>query len=191
VPHFRELQKDQIALGVQESQAGVLVVCRHHLLVRSSHWLNVPILLGLVLIGVSIYWASPVYQHRPNPQTGSFDPLADMGIWICARHRDCTSTAVRQNQGQKETSKEEKRRGGSHNALPQSTRCADSTWCLGCRRSNQRIGSTFAWDDGIDNFTARYMRESASARRSRRTPLMLKTEKNPGGTPIEVSVLRL
>jgi thiosulfate reductase cytochrome b subunit len=84
VPHSRELQKEQIATGVPESEAGVLVVRRHHLLVRCSHWLTVPILLGLALSGVSIYWASPVYQHKPNPQTGSFDPLADVGIWICA-----------------------------------------------------------------------------------------------------------
>src|SRR5467141_1142077 len=50
-------------------QQHVLVVKRHHLLVRWSHWLNVPIILGLVLSGVSIYWASPVYQHKPDPVT--------------------------------------------------------------------------------------------------------------------------
>jgi len=84
VPHSRELQREQIATGVPVSEASVLVVRRHHLLVRCSHWLTVPILLGLVLSGVSIYWASPVYQHKPNPQTGSFDPLADVGVWVCA-----------------------------------------------------------------------------------------------------------
>jgi thiosulfate reductase cytochrome b subunit len=62
----------------------VQVVRKHHLLVRWSHWLNVPILLGLILSGISIYWASPVYQHKPDPQTGNFDYLADAGIWICA-----------------------------------------------------------------------------------------------------------
>ena len=51
---------------------------------RWSHWLNVPILLGLILSGVAIYWAAPVYQHKPDPQTGNFDYLADVGIWICA-----------------------------------------------------------------------------------------------------------
>src|SRR2546428_391737 len=45
-------------------EPGVLVAKRHHLLVRWSHWLNVPILLGLILSGISIYWASPVYQHK-------------------------------------------------------------------------------------------------------------------------------
>ena len=76
--------EEVIATRMPEDQAGVRVVRRHHLLVRCSHWLTVPILLGLVLSGVSIYWASPVYQHKPNPQTGSFDPLADVGVWVCA-----------------------------------------------------------------------------------------------------------
>jgi len=62
----------------------VLVVKRHHILVRWSHWLNVPLLLGLVLSGISIYWASPICQHKPDPNTGNFDVAADIGIWICA-----------------------------------------------------------------------------------------------------------
>src|ERR1700722_13056188 len=44
-------------------QPGVLVVKRHHILVRWSHWLNLPLLLGLILSGISIYWASPIYQQ--------------------------------------------------------------------------------------------------------------------------------
>jgi thiosulfate reductase cytochrome b subunit len=63
---------------------GVLVVRKHHFLVRWGHWLNVPILLGLILSGISIYWASPVYQHKPDPNTGTVDVAADIGIWICA-----------------------------------------------------------------------------------------------------------
>jgi thiosulfate reductase cytochrome b subunit len=47
--------------------------------------LNVPLLLGLILSGISIYWASPIYQHKPDPNTGNFDVAADIGIWICAR----------------------------------------------------------------------------------------------------------
>ena len=62
----------------------MLVVRKHHFLVRLSHWLNVPILLGLILSGISIYWASPIYQHKPDPNTGNFDVAADIGIWICA-----------------------------------------------------------------------------------------------------------
>jgi thiosulfate reductase cytochrome b subunit len=46
--------------------------------------LNIPLLLGLIVSGISIYWASPIYRHSPDPQTGSFDYLADAGIWICA-----------------------------------------------------------------------------------------------------------
>ena len=65
-------------------QPGVLVVKRHHVLVRFSHWLNVPLLLGLILSGISIYWSSPIFQHKPEPVTGNFDVAADIGIWICA-----------------------------------------------------------------------------------------------------------
>jgi len=61
-------------------QVSVLVAKRHHLLVRRSHWLNVPILLGLILSGISIYWSSPIYQHKPDPNTGNFDVVADIGI---------------------------------------------------------------------------------------------------------------
>ena len=60
------------------------IVRRHHVLVRWSHWLNVPILMGLILSGASIYWASPVYQHQPDPTTGNVDFVADVGAWICA-----------------------------------------------------------------------------------------------------------
>ena len=84
MPPSTQLDNERIATSTPESEAGVLVVRRHHLLVRCSHWLNVPILLGLILSGVSIYWASPVYQHRPDPLTGNADPLAAVGIWICA-----------------------------------------------------------------------------------------------------------
>src|SRR6266478_6125356 len=64
-------------------EPGVLVAKKHHLLVRWSHWLNLPILLGLIVSGISIYWASPVYQHKPDPNTGNVDVAADIGIWIC------------------------------------------------------------------------------------------------------------
>ena len=67
-----------------EGASGVRIVPKHHVLVRCSHWLNVPILLGLILSGISIYWASPIYQHIPDPQTGNFDYLADVGVWLCA-----------------------------------------------------------------------------------------------------------
>jgi thiosulfate reductase cytochrome b subunit len=62
-----------------------LVVIKHHALVRLSHWLNVPILFALIVSGFSIYWASPVFLHKPDPVTHSRDYLADIGIAI-ARH---------------------------------------------------------------------------------------------------------
>jgi hypothetical protein len=46
---------------------GVLVVRKHHFLVRWSHWLNVPILLGLILSGISIYGSKAwVLEHRKH-----------------------------------------------------------------------------------------------------------------------------
>ncbi len=61
------------------------VVSKHHALVRLSHWLNVPLLLGLIATGISIYWAAPVFLHPPSPVTRSTDYVADIGIWI-VRH---------------------------------------------------------------------------------------------------------
>jgi len=77
-------RKEAISTSTLVKLPGVLVAKRHHLLVRWSHWLNVPIILGLVLSGMSIYWASPIYQHKPDPLTGNFDVAADIGIWMCA-----------------------------------------------------------------------------------------------------------
>src|SRR6202041_1420737 len=48
-------------------QPGVLVVKRHHILVRWSHWLNVPLLLGLILSGISICAHVPGQQHYASP----------------------------------------------------------------------------------------------------------------------------
>ncbi len=55
---------------------------KHHALVRLSHWLNVPLLFGLIATGLSIYWAAPVHQHPPDRVTRSTDYVADVGIWI-------------------------------------------------------------------------------------------------------------
>jgi thiosulfate reductase cytochrome b subunit len=77
-------RKAGISASTLPEHRGVLVARRHHVLVRWSHWLNVPILLGLILSGISIYWSSPIYQHKPDPLTGNFDVAADLGIWICA-----------------------------------------------------------------------------------------------------------
>lgn len=55
------------------------VVRKHHALVRLSHWVNVPLLLGLTVSGLSIYWAAPVFRHAPDPVTHVRDYLADAG----------------------------------------------------------------------------------------------------------------
>jgi len=68
-------------VSVQPTRA---VVWRHHVLVRWTHWLTVPLLLGLILSGVSIYSFGPVYQHAPDAITGNTDYVADVGIWLCA-----------------------------------------------------------------------------------------------------------
>jgi hypothetical protein len=72
VSHSTQLENERVATSTPESEAGVRVVRRHHLLVRCSHWLHVPILLGLILSGLPICSASPVYQHKQNPVTGNF-----------------------------------------------------------------------------------------------------------------------
>ncbi|TMQ69466.1 MAG: cytochrome b/b6 domain-containing protein, partial [Candidatus Eisenbacteria bacterium] len=46
------------------SQPTVRIVPKHHALVRLSHWVNVPLLLGLIASGLAIYWAAPVFTHR-------------------------------------------------------------------------------------------------------------------------------
>jgi thiosulfate reductase cytochrome b subunit len=51
----------------------VLVVRKHHWLVRWTHWLNVPLLFGLIGSGLAIYWAAPVFKHAGR------DWLADLG----------------------------------------------------------------------------------------------------------------
>jgi thiosulfate reductase cytochrome b subunit len=84
MPQAIQIDQQPIATSTPVDHQRVRVIRKHHLLVRWSHWLNVPILLGLILSGIAIYWASPVYQHKPDLQTGNFDYLADVGIWICA-----------------------------------------------------------------------------------------------------------
>jgi thiosulfate reductase cytochrome b subunit len=75
--------------GVGESRSParperVTVVAAHHALVRLTHWLNVPILAGMIVSGLAIYWAAPVFSHPPDPETGSTDYVADLGHWIVA-----------------------------------------------------------------------------------------------------------
>lgn len=73
-----------VAHAIPAAPEAVAVVPKHHILVRISHWLNIPLLLGLGLSGMSIYWAAPVYKHAWNPTTASDDYIADLGRWIVA-----------------------------------------------------------------------------------------------------------
>src|SRR5262247_1023034 len=68
--------------------ATMRVVPKHHGLVRLSHWVNVPLLLGLIASGLSIYWAAPVFHHPPDPVTGSRDYLRDLGIAVAGALHD-------------------------------------------------------------------------------------------------------
>jgi thiosulfate reductase cytochrome b subunit len=57
----------------------VRIVRRHDGLVRVSHWAHVPLLLGLIVTGLAIYWAAPVFRHAPTPANPRGDWLADAG----------------------------------------------------------------------------------------------------------------
>ncbi len=66
----------------------VRIVPRHHALVRIAHWANLPLLLGLIASGLSIYWAAPVFTHPRDPVTLSNDYLTDLGFFIAGLLRD-------------------------------------------------------------------------------------------------------
>ena len=75
-----------IAVDAKPVPETVTLVRKHHWLVRITHWMNIPLLLGLTLSGLSIYWAAPVYKHAPQEAMGgNEDYLADIGFWV-ARH---------------------------------------------------------------------------------------------------------
>jgi thiosulfate reductase cytochrome b subunit len=57
----------------------VRVANKHDGLVRASHWAHVPLLLGLILSGLAIYWAAPVFRHAPTPGNARGDYLVDIG----------------------------------------------------------------------------------------------------------------
>jgi thiosulfate reductase cytochrome b subunit len=71
-----------------ERPAIVRVVRKHHVLVRIAHWLNVPLLFGMIASGLAIYWAAPVFLHARDPVTGSRDYLADLGAGIARALHD-------------------------------------------------------------------------------------------------------
>ena len=77
MPHSTQIEKERITL-TPGNQAGVRVVRRHHLLVRCSHWLNVPIRRAKQqTIGQSadipamtefefVVWRSPDSEEHPD-----------------------------------------------------------------------------------------------------------------------------
>ncbi len=70
------------APAAAQPAATIRVVPKHHPLVRLTHWINVPVLLGLIASGLSIYWAAPVFLHAPDPASGNRDYLRDLGLAI-------------------------------------------------------------------------------------------------------------
>jgi len=72
------------------------VVAKHHILVRITHWLNIPLLLGLGLSGLSVYWASPIFQHAADP-SGNTDCLVDLGRWLSVHIPGQHSTVAASN----------------------------------------------------------------------------------------------
>jgi len=68
-----------------EPEIPVGIVRKHHILVRISHWLTLPLLGVLTLSGLAIYWAAPVFRHAPDAVTGSTDYVVDAGNFL-SRH---------------------------------------------------------------------------------------------------------
>jgi thiosulfate reductase cytochrome b subunit len=57
----------------------VRVAHKHELFVRLSHWIHVPLLVGLVATGLAIHWAAPVFRHRPTALNPRGDWVVDVG----------------------------------------------------------------------------------------------------------------
>jgi len=60
-----------------DNDDSIKVIQKHDLLVRISHWANIPVLTALILSGLSIYWASPVITV-PTPD-GNIEIFALVG----------------------------------------------------------------------------------------------------------------
>jgi thiosulfate reductase cytochrome b subunit len=71
-----------VAASAETIPAERIVVLKHHWLVRLTHWVNLAVLAALIASGLSIYWASPVFLHAPNPKTGTRDYVGDVSFWL-------------------------------------------------------------------------------------------------------------
>ena len=67
------------AARVARAAAPVRVADQHDGLVRVSHWAHVPLLFGLIVSGLAIYWAAPVFRHAPSPGNPRGDYFVDIG----------------------------------------------------------------------------------------------------------------
>ena len=63
----------------------VRVADKHDGFVRAAHWAHVPLLFGLILTGLAIYWAAPVFRHAPTPGNPRGDWFVDIGHALGAR----------------------------------------------------------------------------------------------------------
>jgi thiosulfate reductase cytochrome b subunit len=66
----------------------VRVADKHDGLVRASHWMHVPLLLGLIVTGLAIYWAAPVFRHAPSPGNPRGDYFVDIGRALASLFRE-------------------------------------------------------------------------------------------------------
>lgn len=65
----------------------MLVIRKHHAIVRLTHWINVPLLLGLILSGLAIYWAAPVFVHRTPADPRGHDYVQDVSAMVAGALR--------------------------------------------------------------------------------------------------------
>src|SRR2546427_10916942 len=94
VPCSTQLDEEHIATSTPECQASVLVARRHQLLVRCSHWRNVPNLSGPHPTCLFIGPLQSISTNR-NPWPGISIPLLTSASGYAHMCSDCTITAVR------------------------------------------------------------------------------------------------
>ena len=83
-PHAKQAAADQHRAAARAARLAraaepVRVAHKHDALVRISHWGHVPLLVGLIVTGLAIYWAAPVFRHASAPGDPRGDYLMDIG----------------------------------------------------------------------------------------------------------------
>jgi len=79
MPSNRSTRDTRRAARRARAAEPVRIVRPHDGLVRASHWAHVPLLLGLIVTGLAIHWAAPVFRHAPTPANPRGDLLVDAG----------------------------------------------------------------------------------------------------------------